>query len=244
MTSLDPSGPLDLPVIAKDRARLRWFGLAEYGAILQLQEELRASRGRDEIPDTWLIGEHLNVITQGVRAKEDEVLSGASCSSLAPVFKIDRGGMTTLHNPGQLIIYPIVQVRGGSLAAGRMAHALIQTMALWVEREFGVGAVSRPHAPGLYVEGRKLMSIGISVRAGISMHGVALNLCNDLSLWSAIIPCGDPSTRPTSLSEILGRRVEPAAQIESIEGWLRDPWGYAGVERSEFAAGITPGTAI
>ena len=210
-------------------ARLCNFGLGFYGAILDLQEELRERRHDDAIPDTWLIGEHPLVITEGVRSGADELLLGPPASGETPRFKVDRGGMTTLHSPGQLILYPIVKVRGGSLAAGRLARALVRGMRSWIQSEFSVDAESRRGQPGLYVEGRKLMSIGISVRRGVSMHGVALNMCNDLSHWSAIVPCGDPALEQVSLSDLLGRRVEPADQIESIRSWLRDDWGYRDV---------------
>src|SRR5262245_29841612 len=85
-------------------ARVHGWGLSEYGAILTMQEALREQRRADVIPDTWLAGEHPAVITQGVRGIEADLVH---VNHGLPIFQIDRGGMTTLHNPGQLVLYPI-----------------------------------------------------------------------------------------------------------------------------------------
>lgn len=212
-----------------ERARLMHFGIGEYGTILKTQERLRAAREQGEVVDTWMIGEHPTVITQGVRGIDDDVKLDSAIDEI-PIYHIDRGGMTTLHSPGQLIVYPIVKVRGGSLAAGRLARALLMTMQAWLRSEFGVEAAPLPRQPGLFVEGRKLLSIGISVRRGISMHGIAMNLCSDLSLWKWIVACGEPTTSPISLSELLGRKVEPKDQVDSLREWLVQQWGYGRVD--------------
>lgn len=219
-------------------ARLRDFGLADYVAVLAMQERLREARLREEIPDTWMFGEHPTVVTQGVRAREGDLAGGGAGATPvilvgplagAPVVKIDRGGMTTLHSPGQMILYPIVKLREGSLSAGRMAHALLEGMRRWVRDAHGVESEIPAGRPGLYVGGRKMLSVGISARGGVTMHGVAMNVSNDLRLWEGIVACGEPGTRPVSLSELLGRSVTPAEQRESIRAWLRDEWGYAEV---------------
>lgn len=214
----------------RSRARFYPFGLSDYATILALQECLREQRVKDEIPDTWLVGEHPTVITQGARSTGGDLSRAPKPMGGIPVFQIDRGGMTTLHSPGQLIIYPIVKVRGGSLVAGRFARVLLQSMSAWLASEFGVEAAPLPRQPGLYVGGRKLMSIGISVRRGVSMHGIAMNLCNDLTLWNRIVPCGDPSTVPVSLSDLVGRQVAPADQLASLQSWLSSEWRYERVE--------------
>lgn len=221
-----PSGHLE----DTSEAMLHFFGVGLYDEILQLQEKLRLLRASNEIPDTWLVGEHPAVITQGVRGVDEDLRMDSGAGGI-PIYHIDRGGMTTLHSPGQLIIYPIVKVKGGSLAAGRLARELLRTVQVWLRDEFGVEAAPLPRQPGLFVEGKKLLNIGISVRGGVSMHGVAMNLCNDLSLWRWIVACGEPTTRPVSLSDLIGRRIEPADQTESIERWLKKTWQYGRVVR-------------
>lgn len=223
------------------RARLLVFGLRDYPSCLALQESLRDARVEDRIPDTWMLGEHPTVITQGVRGREEDVRGLERAAAGTPVVQIDRGGMTTLHSPGQMILYPIVKLRAGSLGAGRMTHALLRTLQTWLREQHGVHAEIPPGRPGLFVDGRKLMSVGISVRQAVTMHGIAMNLCNDLGLWQQIVACGEPGTRPVSLSELLGRRVEPGEQRDSLGEWLERTWGYAEIVEELVEGGARTG---
>jgi lipoyl(octanoyl) transferase len=224
------------PLVDRTRVRLIDFGLGDYGEVLALQESLRESRRKDAVPDTWLMGEHRTVITQGVRGREADVLGGRGGGGVDVVW-VDRGGQTTLHSPGQMILYPIVKLGGGSLAGPRMTHALLEGLRAWLIATHGVEAEIPRGRPGLFIGDRKLMSIGISVRGGVSMHGIAMNLCNDPALWDRIVACGEPGTRPVTLSELLGRRIEPKAQGESIGQWLREAWGYAEVVTETHVSG-------
>lgn len=228
----------------EDRARANFvdFGLGSYEEVLELQGLLRWARGENRIGDVWLAGEHPTVITQGVRGKSDDVIGPVgragdepSSQSSPRVFLIDRGGMTTLHSPGQLILYPVVKLGGGSLAAARFSNALLRSMRDWIGSRFGVASEKISGSPGLYVGGRKLLSIGISVRGGISMHGIALNLSNDLGLWSSIVACGEPEMKPISIAEIAGQRFEVRDQMGPLAEWLAEVWGYTEVARPEFA---------
>ncbi|MEN6625463.1 MAG: lipoyl(octanoyl) transferase LipB [Candidatus Sumerlaeia bacterium] len=203
-------------------ARLIDWGLREYGEVLAMQEKLREERRAGSIPDTWLAGEHPTVITQGVRGNSADVATYATI----PVHTIDRGGMTTLHNPGQLVIYPIVRTREGLLAQARLSRALLEASAELIEAVSGVRPEIERGRPGLFVGGRKLAAIGISIRGRVSMHGIAINLCNDLAPWRWIVPCGEPSTRPVTLSEVAGRKFEPAEMAALLPGWLKTSWGY------------------
>lgn len=215
-------------------AVLHPWGLAEYGEILRLQEELRKARMEDEISDTWLVGEHPDVITQGVRSSDADLTPAVTPqtsgeSRPTPVFTVDRGGMATIHSPGQLVIYPIVRIRGGSMSAGRFSRELLDRTQTWLGDAFGVNAEMHKGSPGLYAGDRKLASIGISARGGITMHGIAINFSNDLEIWDSIVACGDAAIRPITLTELAGRTIHPSDQIESLAGWLRESWGYASV---------------
>lgn len=213
--------------VLEDRrlARLHPWGVQAYGDVLALQERLRETRRGGSIPDTWLAGEHLPVITQGVRGESGDVLLAGAL----PVFQIDRGGMTTLHNPGQLVIYPIVKTQGGMLAQAKMARLLLASVRDWLAELTGAELVIHKGRPGLFHGLRKVAAIGISIHGRVSMHGIAINLCNDLSPWQAIVPCGEPSTRPMTLTEVIGRRIEPAELIEKLPEWLQSAWGYEAV---------------
>lgn len=218
-------------------ARLHHWGLQPYGDVLKLQEELRQARQGGLIPDTWLAGEHTTVITQGVRGKGDDLLGAIPY----PVFQIDRGGMTTLHNPGQLVIYPIARTQGGMLAQARISMLLLGAVRDWIHEHAGVELAIQKGRPGLFFGQRKVAAIGISIHGRVTMHGIAINLCNDLSPWRAIVPCGEPSTQPMTLSEIAGTLIEPCDLLKSMPEWLRRTWGYERVEKvKEQAALLTP----
>lgn len=218
------------PLKDRSRAVLRHFGLGAYEEILRAQQRVHAARLADLIPDTWLLGEHPTVITQGVRGSESDLKSANTILGGAPVVKIDRGGMTTLHSPGQLILYPIVKLLTGSLGAGQFSRALVHGMQEWIAEEFKVESEHREGHPGLFVKGRKLLSVGISAREGVTMHGIALNISNDLKLWGGIVPCGAPDIQPVSLEELLSRKIGIAEQIPSLARWLKSQWRYKSVE--------------
>lgn len=209
-------------------SRLIGWGLRDYADVLAMQEQLREERRAGTIPDTWLAGEHPTVITQGVRGRDADLAINPDAG--IPIHRIDRGGMTTLHNPGQLVIYPIVKTHEGLLAQARLARALLESTADLIEQVSGVRATIERGRPGLFVNGRKLAAIGISIRGRVSMHGIAINLSNDLAPWRWIVPCGEPSTRPITLSELIGEKIEPATLAELLPEWLKSHWGYARVE--------------
>ncbi len=209
-------------------ARFIDWGLRDYGEVLAMQEQFREQRRAGQIPDTWLAGEHPPSSRRACAAARPT--SRSTRASPFPFNRIDRGGMTTLHNPGQLVIYPIVKTHEGLLAQARLARALLEATADLVEQLSGVRAAIERGRPGLYVKGRKLAAIGISIRGRVSMHGIAINLCNDLAPWQWIIPCGEPSTRPVTLSELAGKRIEPKDWIARLPAWLQSHWGYRQIE--------------
>jgi lipoate-protein ligase B len=211
-------------------ARVRALGMREFGEVLALQEELREARRQAQVPDTWLAGEHPTVITHGVRGGGGDLVGEAPY----PIFSIDRGGQTTIHNPGQLVIYPILKTRPGLVAQARMSRALLTAARDWIAAQTGVPLQIHKGRPGLFTaDGRKAAAIGISIRRQVTMHGIAINCCNDLAPWRAIVACGEPATRPVTLSELLGRRLAPDDLIAALPDWLRATWGYARVETVE-----------
>jgi len=244
MRPLDPDPPGRGVLVDLDVAQWSPFGRGAYSDVLALQERLRERR-RTAGPDVWLVGEHPLVITQGVRARAEDFRPGPAPTP-APVFRIDRGGMTTLHSPGQLILYPIVKLKAGSLAAGRFARLLLEGLARWLEDEFGITPEAPARRAGLFVDGRKLLSLGLSARSGVTMHGAALNCVNDLSLWDTIVACGEPATRPTSLTALLGRPVPPSELHPSLQAWLARYWGYRRLQPRpvELGAPARPGASV
>lgn len=136
---------------------------------------------RDEI---WFL-EHPPVFTLGMNGKPEHVLAPGDI----PVINIDRGGQVTYHGPGQLVIYPLLDLRRLGLGVRQLVMALEQAVIRTVSR-WGVRAEGRRDAPGVYVEGRKLASIGLRIRRGCTYHGMAFNIAMDLEPFRRINPCG------------------------------------------------------
>ncbi len=203
-------------------ARLWPWGMRDFGEILALQEKLHADRVADHIPDTWLAGEHPTVITHGVRGGDGDIVRPGAY----PIFSVDRGGQTTLHNPGQLVIYPIIKTAEELRFQAWYARALVTTIRNWLAERLGISLEMIKGRPGLFLEGRKAAAIGVSIRRHVSMHGIAINVCNDLRPWGTIVACGETATRPVTLSEIVGRRIATNELIATLPEFLNEYWGY------------------
>ncbi len=155
----------------------------------------RTSETPDEI---WLL-EHDAVFTLGMNADPAHVLAAGDI----PVVKVDRGGQVTYHGPGQLVVYPLIDLRRAALGVRDIVTALEQSVILCVAR-YGIAATTRPKAPGVYVNEAKIASVGIRVRRGASYHGLALNVSMDLEPFRRINPCGYEGLAMTQLSALGG----------------------------------------
>lgn len=160
---------------------------------------VRDDSTRDEI---WFL-EHPPVFTLGMNGKPEHVLAAGDI----PVINIDRGGQVTYHGPGQLVVYPLLNLKRYKLGVRDLVMALenavINTVASW-----NIKAEARRDAPGVYVEGKKLASIGLRIRRGCSYHGLAFNIAMDLSPFNRINPCGYQGLQVTDLS-LLGVKRSP-----------------------------------
>ena len=192
----------------KNQAVAVSLGLVPYGEAWDIQLRMHEEVANGLRPDTMLLVEHPHVYTLGRRGQEDDILvDSAELARLGvEVHHTDRGGEVTYHGPGQLVGYPILNLRrwgGGPLKYVRaLERVLIETLA-----EFGVGAESEGCPTGVWVEDRKVAAIGVKVSRRVTTHGFALNVCPDLSYFDHIVPCGMPESRVTSLSLELGREV-------------------------------------
>lgn len=187
-----------------------------YDDALSLQKRLRqacAQQGCDR--DFLLFVEHPHTITVGVKGQAAEVLADAPrLKELGvEVHKTNRGGQVTYHGPGQLVGYPILNLR----ERGRDLHRYLRDLEEWLValcRDYGVEAHNDSPHTGVWVEDRKIASIGIAARQWVSYHGVALNVTTDLEFFNLIVPCGQPECRMTSLLEEMGEEIplQQAAQ--------------------------------
>lgn len=153
----------------------------------------------DATPDEiWLL-EHEPVYTQGQAGKAEHLLH----STEIPVVQSDRGGQITYHGPGQLIAYLLLDLRRKGISVRELVSGLEQAVIALLAR-YGIQASARPDAPGVYVSGRKIASLGLRVRRGCSFHGVALNVNLDLTPFTHINPCGYAGLQMTQCSELAG----------------------------------------
>jgi lipoyl(octanoyl) transferase len=188
---------------------VRRLGLISYGDALQLQAELVTQRRAGDIPDTLLLLEHPHVITLGSGAHEENVLVSPEerAERGIELFETGRGGDVTYHGPGQLVGYPILDLKPDRQDLHRYLRDL-EEMLIGVLGEFGLVGSRKEGLTGAWVGDRKLAAIGVRVSSGwITSHGFALNVSTDLSFFGAIVPCGIRDHGVGSISEEIGRPV-------------------------------------
>jgi lipoyl(octanoyl) transferase len=205
--------------------RVRWLGRMEFQRALALQEEIvLKKREHPSVEDQLLLLEHEPVYTIG-RTPDRSSLSApgrirrgevGAAHLPYPLFVINRGGQATYHGPGQLMGYPIIDLR-------RCGHDLHKYLR-WVEQslidllaKYGIAAARRESLTGVWVGDRKIASIGVGVRHWITMHGFALNVCGDLSPFDHIVPCGINNVAMTSIEKETGTPVSVSCIAASLE---------------------------
>jgi lipoyl(octanoyl) transferase len=189
---------------------IRRLGMVPYGEGLVLQQALVEDRRANRIPDTLLLLQHPHVLTLGVKrdaARAHVVASPAMlASSGVEVFEAGRGGDVTYHGPGQLVAYPILDLRPDRQDVHRYVRDLEDVM-IRLCGEYGLAAGRIPPLTGTWVGDRKIGAIGIRISRWITSHGVAFNVSTDLSRFDLIVPCGIRDKGVTSLERELGRAV-------------------------------------
>jgi lipoyl(octanoyl) transferase len=196
---------------------IRWLGRVAFADALALQEDLVAKkRANHSLGDELFLLEHEPVYTIG-RTPDQSSLRGVSHLP-HPLFPINRGGQATYHGPGQLVGYPIIDLR----RCGQDLHRYLRWIeALLIETlsSFGVSAQTRAGLTGVWIDDRKIASIGVGVRHWVTMHGFALNVCGDLAPFDQIVPCGIANVTMTSIEKETGRAYsvrEVATRVEAI----------------------------
>ena len=191
-------------------ARIRWLGRLEYQPTWRAMQRFTEERGAATPDEIWLL-EHPPVFTLGANARREHLIAPGEI----PVVQIDRGGQVTYHGPGQLVVYPLIDLRRLALGVRDFVTALERAV-IDLAAGFGIAAEARRSAPGVYVGGEKLASVGVRVRRNGSYHGLALNVALDLEPFSRINPCGFQGLRMTQLAALGGPRTvwECAAALE------------------------------
>jgi lipoyl(octanoyl) transferase len=163
---------------------LKWLGRVAYEPTWRAMQHFTDQRDASTPDEIWLL-EHDPVFTLGMNADRSHLLAPGDI----PVVQIDRGGQVTYHGPGQLVVYPLIDIRRAGLGVRDLVTALERSVIEYVAG-LGVSAASRADAPGVYAGDRKLASVGLRIRRGGSYHGLALNVRMDLSPFTRINPCG------------------------------------------------------
>nr|WP_310063635.1 lipoyl(octanoyl) transferase LipB [Lysobacter niastensis] len=188
-----PETPRAVPV-----AQLRDLGRQPYEPVWRAMQAFTDARGEDTPDELWLV-EHDPVFTLGQAGKDEHVLFAGDI----PVLHVDRGGQVTYHGPGQIVLYPLLDLRrlkiGVKEYVCRIEQAMIDTLADW-----NIHAERRDGAPGVYVNDAKIGALGIRVRRGCTFHGLAFNIAMDLEPFQRINPCGYQGLKVTSMLDLGG----------------------------------------
>tara|TARA_R110001583_G_scaffold26571_2_gene95712 strand:- start:13779 stop:14429 length:651 start_codon:yes stop_codon:yes gene_type:complete len=163
---------------------LRYLGVQPYHDTWQAMSEFTSSRDENTIDEIWVV-EHPPVFTQGTAGKAEHLLQQTDI----PVVKSDRGGQITYHGPGQLIVYLLINIRRKDFNV-RSLVTIIEQGIIDLLSDYHIQAIAKSDAPGVYVDGKKIASLGLKIRRGCSFHGLALNVDMDLSPFLQINPCG------------------------------------------------------
>ncbi|MFC4539934.1 lipoyl(octanoyl) transferase LipB [Chromohalobacter sarecensis] len=177
--------------------QLHRLGRRDYEPVWQAMRKLTDERDATTPDQFWLV-EHEPVFTQGQAGKPEHLLMPGEI----PVVATDRGGQVTYHGPGQVVLYPLIDVRRAKLGVRELVSALENT-AIALLAEYGVEAHARSDAPGVYVGEAKIASLGLRIRRGASFHGIALNVDGDLSPFQRINPCGYAGMTMTRLADLI-----------------------------------------
>ena len=193
------------------------LGLRPYQEIWDAMRACTAARDADSADQIWLV-QHPPVYTQGQAGKPEHLLAPGDI----PVIQIDRGGQITYHGPGQTVMYLLLDLRRAGIGI-RALVSLIEESVIGYLQELGIRAQSRIDAPGVYVDGKKIASLGLRVRSGCTYHGVALNVDMNLEPFSRINPCGLVGMQMTQLRD-LGVALDANAAGEALAARFQRIW--------------------
>jgi lipoyl(octanoyl) transferase len=198
---------------ARPAPLIRRLGLVDYAQTLQAMQRFTAERTAATPDEIWFL-EHAPVFTLGMNASRAHLLAPGDI----PVVQVDRGGQVTYHGPGQLVVYPLVDLKRAGLGIRDFVTALERAV-IALAAQSGIRAECRRGAPGVYVDGAKLASVGVRVRRMGAYHGLALNVALDLEPFARINPCGYQGLQMTQLS-LLGGPATVAAAGAALEPLL------------------------
>ncbi|HEF8771472.1 lipoyl(octanoyl) transferase LipB [Providencia manganoxydans] len=197
---------MDVKTLSARTIIVRQLGLVPYQTVSDAMHQFTENRDKDTSDELWLV-EHPRVFTQGQAGKAEHVLAPGDI----PVIQSDRGGQVTYHGPGQQVMYVMLDLKRNKLGVRELVSALEDTVVKTLAH-YQIEAYPRPDAPGVYIEGNKVCSLGLRIRKGCSFHGLALNINMDLEPFNRINPCGYAQLKMTQVRDFI-----PKVTIEDVQ---------------------------
>ncbi len=194
-----------------DTVNIRFLGKQDYLSCWQAMKEFTNQRLSETIDEIWIL-EHAPIFTQGQNGKPEHVLAAGDI----PVLSIDRGGQVTYHGPGQLIAYTLIDVKRKKMNVRELVTAIENSM-IQLLKAFKIEATAKCEAPGVYVNNKKIGSVGLRIRRGCSYHGLALNVEMDLEPFTRINPCGYKALEMTQIADFKKQTSLAETGLELIE---------------------------
>ncbi len=193
------------------------LGLIDYGKAWDLQHQFWSRRVEEELPDVLLVLEHPHVITLGRRGNRTHLIAPPEVldAMKIPIFHVERGGDVTYHGPGQIVVYPIFNLKEYGYRLIRYVGQL-EEVVLSVLRDFGITGRRDPLNRGVWVDGEKIASVGVAIKRWVSFHGLSLNYETDLKYFELINPCGLEGKKVTSMAKILRTEVSRKRLVERV----------------------------
>ena len=198
------------------------LGLMDYGKAWDLQHDLWSRRVQGELPDLLLLLEHPHVITLGRRGNRSHLIVSPEVleAMKIPIFHVERGGDITYHGPGQMMVYPILDLKDYGYRLIRYIDQLEEVI-LHVLKDFGIDGRRDPSNRGVWVNSDKIASIGVAIKRWVSFHGFSLNYETDLKYFDLINPCGLEGKKVTSMAKILGKKISREELTEKISYYFK-----------------------
>jgi lipoate-protein ligase B len=193
------------------------LGVVDYQKAWDLQHQLWSRRAEEELPDLLLILEHPHVITLGRGGNRSHLIASSEVLGALeiPIFHVERGGDVTYHGPGQIVVYPILNLKEYGYRIVRYVDQLEEVI-LYVLRDFGIEGEKDHSNRGVWANGNKIASIGVAIKRWVSFHGFALNYETDLKYFDLMDPCGLVGEKMTSMANILKKKISRKEVAERI----------------------------
>jgi lipoyl(octanoyl) transferase len=216
------------------------LGVCDYQTAYDIQLDLVSMRQKGEIEDTLILVEHPAVITLGKSAEDSHVLFAEEYlkSQGIEIHRIERGGDVTYHGPGQIVGYPIFDIKHGGIGIRPFVENLEQLFIQLLKEQYGIPAGKDPVHTGVWVGESKITAIGLAVKRGVTMHGFAFNVNTQMSHFQLIVPCGIADRGVTSLEVLTGTTQDFASVTDLVAAYFCRMFGFEAIHPCRFKDGV------